>query len=122
MRYFINGFKNCLQFHGRASRKEFWMYYLWSIIFSFVVYLISSSFDSGEEVSPTLLTVVLVVFAILFFPLIALSVRRLHDIGFGTIMLIPCIVLHPFSLILLAKKGEPNENQWGPIPEEDEEY
>ena len=69
---FFNAIKICLtqkyaKFSGRASRSEYWYFTL----FSFIVMVLSSGMDALLGLS----------WLVLFIPMLAVSVRRLHDIG-----------------------------------------
>ncbi len=105
--------KKCLQnytsFKGRARRKEYWWFYL----FTLIVYIITSTMDAmaGTEYLFTGLASLA-----LFLPTLAVTVRRLHDIGRSGwwifISIIPLIGV--FILIFwLATNTQPLQNQWG---------
>ena len=67
-------FKKFSDFNGRASRSEFWYFYLFGIIVYFVGMLISvqAPFFFG----------VLIIFGFrVFVPALAVTARRLHDTG-----------------------------------------
>ena len=64
------------QFEGRASRSEFWWFYLGSILISVLVGFVDG-FLFGTEGGILSLIAVLV----LLIPGIATAVRRLHDTG-----------------------------------------
>lgn len=63
-------FRKFAVFEGRASRSEFWYFFLFTNLLGVLV----SSLFKGEEV-------LLGVIAITSLPFIAVSVRRLHDVG-----------------------------------------
>lgn len=72
--------KKFFQFRGRAPRAEYWWFYLMTIIVGLITSIVDSmlglaeSFgDNGPLNSATSLA--------LFFPTIAVAVRRLHDTG-----------------------------------------
>ncbi len=105
--------KKCLQnytsFKGRARRKEYWWFYL----FTLIVYIVTSTMDAmaGTEYLFTGLASLA-----LFLPTLAVTVRRLHDIGRSGwwifISIIPLIGV--FILIFwLATNTQPLQNQWG---------
>jgi uncharacterized membrane protein YhaH (DUF805 family) len=94
-------FSKYATFSGRASRSEFWYFYL----FYFILYVASLVITAGTEGSFLPLIVVLV----LFLPLLAAAVRRLHDTDrSGWFYLVPI-----YNIILLIQKGTPGENRFG---------
>lgn len=104
-------------FEGRASRQYFWYYVAVNFLISFVLSIVSSMFssDMGSILSGIYGLAVLV-------PGLALSVRRMHDIGKSgwNILwaLVPCV---GWIIVLYweCMKGQPGPNQYGPNPEGD---
>lgn len=112
--------KKHFQFSGRATRSEFWYFVLFSMILSFtitfigemlgILYMVSFDMPSVSEtgeisniVQNIPINILQMVFGLLmFFPSLAVGVRRLHDIGksgwWYLIVLIPFIGI----LVLLA--------------------
>ena len=113
-------------FRGRARRKEYWGFYLfWAI--SLVLLMVAGfgidgalgNLEAGQEqpvaaiVLPGLLLLAGVV------PGIAVTVRRIHDLGlsgwFYLLILLPYVgglIILVFSLMPSQKQ----ENKWGPVP------
>ena len=81
-KYFVKCFKQYVDFHGRASRSEFWMFfgvcYMAQLVFSIVMNV--SQGVSVDAVNPISL-IYLVYLMVIFIPSLAVGVRRLHDIG-----------------------------------------
>ena len=118
---------NYANFDGRASRKEFWMFYLFNIIFAVVAAVADNILGTdfkmgggyGYEASMgygwiyTLYTLAVIV------PDIAVIVRRLHDVGksgwWYFIIIIPCIGAFWF-LYLMVQDSSPLDNEYGPSP------
>ena len=111
----MNWYFKCLQhyvdFSGRARRKEFWMFYLFNIVFVAV-----AGFIDG------ILGIRLLAFLyplFIFLPGLAVTVRRLHDIGKSgwmcLINLIP-IIGTIWLLILLCTDSQYGSNKWGDNP------
>lgn len=112
--------KKHFQFSGRATRSEFWYFVLFSMILSFtisfigqmlgILYMVPFDMPSVSEtgeisniVQNIPINILQMVFGLLmFFPSLAVGVRRLHDIGksgwWYLIVLIPFIGI----LVLLA--------------------
>lgn len=112
--------QNYAVFSGRARRKEFWMFTLFNAIFVFIAVILDNATGLnfyGESYGSIYLIYNLAV----LIPTIAVSVRRLHDIDksgyFLFIGLIPLIGA-VWLLILFAKDGEPNLNEYGVNPKE----
>jgi uncharacterized membrane protein YhaH (DUF805 family) len=64
---------NYANFNGRASRQEYWMFFLFNIIFAFVAGFVDAFLGLG-------FLYLLYVLAV-FIPGLAVAVRRLHDVG-----------------------------------------
>lgn len=112
MNYYIDILKNkYAAFDGRASRKEYWMFTLFSFIAIFVLALLGSLIHFN-------FLYVIYELAILV-PAIAVTARRLHDSGkSGWWMLLALI---PFIgglivIIFLVLESQPGDNQYGPNP------
>jgi len=104
--YFLKVLKNYANFEGRARRSEYWYYTL----FYYIIYIVLAFGDAsiGSEIG--ILTVILSLG--LFIPSIAVSVRRMHDVGkSGWYILIPI-----YNLILACTNGDTGTNEYGPDP------
>lgn len=109
-------------FDGRARRKEYWSFAL----FNAIIYLIFYAVGIFLAVSTRSETLALIVFGILgiyglgvIVPSLAVTVRRLHDIGKGGgwifISFVPFVgglILFVFTLL----DSEAGENRFGPNP------
>ena len=97
-------FKNYASFKGRASRSEYWYFYLFTILVLFVIAMLSAVLYS------------LVLLGLLL-PFITVLTRRLHDTGRSgvkvLILFIPFIG-SIFLLIWLCKAGDKTANKFGP--------
>lgn len=109
---------NYATFEGRARRKEYWLFYLATIIISiafgfiegFMSGLMGSASMEDTAISPIILALVF------FIPTIAVGTRRLHDTGrsgwwqlLWFIPIIGWIVL----IVFFAQQTSPQTNQWG---------
>lgn len=85
---------------GRASRSEFWYFYLFVILVNFVV---SAVAGSSHTAIADILSIAVTI------PLIAAGVRRAHDHGkSGWFILIPL-----YNLYLYCTEGDLGENKYG---------
>ena len=91
--------KKYLDFKGRASRSEFWYFFLFYILASFPV-----GFVIGFLVSPSsefFYVLVIIFFVGLFIPTLSVTVRRFHDFGVsGWMFCLLLIVLSIMSIII----------------------
>lgn len=125
--------KHYADFSGRARRSEYWGTLLFngliqaglSIILSIVATILFSSIEINGEVTFSPLFFLLhnipiyIYLLIWFLPGLAVSVRRLHDIGksgwnvlWGGIPIIGTIILLYWS----CQDSQPGENKWGANP------
>jgi uncharacterized membrane protein YhaH (DUF805 family) len=118
MNWYVEVLKKYAVFSGRARRKEYWMFFLFNLIITFVLILIDSLMGTISPQSGLGLLSGLYSLAVLI-PSIAVTIRRLHDIGRSgwwiLISLVPVlggIVL----LIFMVLDSEPGANQYGPNP------
>ena len=120
MKWFVKCIKQYADFGGRARRTEFWMFVLFNIIFSVVASLIDRAI--GFRIGAIQMGIIGLIYSLaVLIPGLAVSVRRLHDIGKSGWMvfinLIPLIGLIWF-IVLTVKDSQPGENQYGPNPKE----
>ena len=117
----IGNYKNVLAnkyalFKGRANRSEFWLFALVNAAIS-IVYQILVSVLAGSTAATLIVSIIFGVFALaILVPGLALSVRRMHDIGKGGgwifITFVP-IIGSIWFLVLCIKEGEPAANRFG---------
>lgn len=104
--------KNWTSFRGRATRKEYWIFFVlfWCLLFA------SIFSDAYLRLEGFLSTAILIV---LLFVKLATTIRRLHDTNKSAwALLIPVIpVVGPILFFLcLCEKSHPKENTYGPYP------
>lgn len=106
MNWYLKVLKQYTDFNGRARRKEYWMFYLFSVIISVVLGVIDGVLGMEEFGIGTIYSLAI------FIPTLAAGVRRMHDLGkSGWYILIPI-----YNLILLCTDGEEGSNEYGPNP------
>lgn len=130
---FTDAIRTCLgkyaTFDGRATRSEFWFFYLFTLVVGFIGYIplivfgIIGSADNAIGTLFRLLAILwwivwIVLIIALYIPFLAVGCRRLHDRGqsgwLQLLLLVPCggIVL----IVFWAMEGTPTDNAYGPKP------
>jgi uncharacterized membrane protein YhaH (DUF805 family) len=107
-------------FQGRASRSEFWWFYLFTLLPSALLYLllvVAGRSDNGLSAFGVILMVLAGVWALAnILPFISVLVRRLHDSDrsgwWYWISLVPCIG-SLWLLVLLILDGTAGPNRFG---------
>lgn len=120
MNWYLSVLKNYAKFNGRARRKEYWFFVLFSTIVTAILIAIDASlglinYRSGFGVLSGIYTLIVLI------PSIAVAVRRLHDTNrsgwWMFILLIPLvggIVIFVFMLL----DSKPGNNRFGTNPKE----
>ena len=107
------GLQLFVTFSGRASRSEYWWFFLFVLLASFgTALLVEAAVGADGEAFIGLVVLALMV------PHLAVASRRLHDTDKSAWWLL--IVLVPFGgvvlLVLLALEPTPGPNRFGPAP------
>lgn len=112
MHWYINALRNYVGFSGRARRKEYWLFLLFTFLICFLLGFIRGLFQQPFTLVPIYLYVT-------FLPSLALQVRRLQDSGnsgwlalLGFIPYVGAIIM----LILSCLDSQPGPNRYGPNP------
>ena len=113
MNYYVSVLKKYAVFSGRSRRAEYWYFALFNIIFSIALGIVSSVINDNENIISILYSFMILI------PVLAVSVRRLHDIGKSgwmiLLFLIPLIGAI-WLLVLMCLDSNPAENKYGPNP------
>ncbi|MCC7376537.1 MAG: DUF805 domain-containing protein [Verrucomicrobiales bacterium] len=118
MSWYLAVLKKYAVFSGRARRKEYWMFVLFSTLFSILCLVADIAIGTfSQDIGVGMLNGLYSLAVLL--PSIGVTIRRLHDTGRSgwwiLILLIPCvgpIVLLVFQLM----EGNPDTNEYGPSP------
>ena len=105
--------------YGRASRSEFWWYFLFLIIISGVIGVIGGFLEAVSEEQVWIGIILQCFSALLCASIICAEIRRLHDIGksgWNVLWSLIPLIGGIYVLILLCKASQPEENQYGPLP------
>lgn len=131
---FLESIQTCIvkkyaDFNGRASRSEFWWFWLATIIvnyaWSFIISWITGAsvmmgMDGQFHFNALSLLGYIPAFALLL-PSLAVSARRLHDIGKSGWWYLLAFVCCIGGLVLIyfwAKEGDKGSNEYGPAPQD----
>ncbi len=121
MEWYISVIKKYVTFEGRARRKEYWIFFLFNLIFSIAASILDRLFHTMSAQGTGLISSLYSLFVLL--PGIAVAIRRLHDISksgwYILIGLIP-IIGWIWCIILLATDSDPGANKYGPNPKEND--
>jgi uncharacterized membrane protein YhaH (DUF805 family) len=115
MEWYICAIKKYGVFYGRARRKEFWYFYLLNFIIGIIIGLLTFFPNFGK-----IFEIISIVYSLaLFVPMLAVSVRRLHDINRSGFYLF--LALIPLAgiiklIIYLSQDSFPDENKYGLNP------
>jgi uncharacterized membrane protein YhaH (DUF805 family) len=102
-------------FSGRASRKEYWLFILSLIIFTFIAIGIDISTGTYDEVSGYGLVSGLISLALII-PSIAVAIRRLHDtnrVGWWILLSFIPLIGQIWFIVLMCLKGTEGKNRFG---------
>lgn len=112
MEWYLKVVKNYVGFQGRARRKEYWMFALFSAIISIILSILQSIVHLGHVLTWLYSLAVLL-------PSLGVSIRRLHDTGrsgwwllIGLIPFVGAIILLVFNCL----DSQDGENQYGSNP------
>ncbi len=113
MNWYLKVLKQYADFNGRARRQEFWMFYLFNVIANIILSIIDALI--GMPVLSGLYWLFILV------PSLAVTVRRLHDIGksggYFFVVFIP-LAGPIWLLIMMIQEGLKGENQYGQDPKQ----
>ena len=111
--YYILAFQKYGQFNGRATRNEYWWFYLVNI----AVTLLLTIIDSVFSIPLTLLSTIYLFASII--PSLSIQVRRLHDVDkSGWYMLLNFVIIIGWIwlLVLNILDSTPGDNKYGQNP------
>ena len=105
MNYYLKALQNYATFTGRATRSEYWYFFLFNVLIAVGLGVI------GGMMETTVLGTIYSLAVLL--PGIAVAIRRMHDVNqSGWFALIPF-----YNLVLACSEGTKGENQYGEDPQ-----
>lgn len=112
-------FSKYCTFSGRASRSEYWWWFLFTFIIGCLFGIPSSITAVNHSAGSGLPIISYIVSLALFLPSLGVLFRRLHDTGksgwwwlLGFIPVVGTIIL----IVFLAMPSQPVTNDYGPVP------
>ena len=110
MNWYLEVLRKYAVFSARARRKEYWMFFLFNLIITFVLGFIEGIVGIAPEIDQSVL-VTIYQLAILI-PSIAVGVRRMHDTDHsGWWLLVPIV-----NLVFAVSEGTRGDNRFGSDP------
>ncbi|MEM6629528.1 MAG: DUF805 domain-containing protein [Bacteroidota bacterium] len=123
MNWYIKVLRQYADFSGRARRMEYWMFSLFHTLFLCSLFFVEAVVGSTIGFFSFGIGAILYYFGTII-PALAVTVRRLHDVGksgwWFLISFVPLIGPIWF-LILTLTEGEHGPNPWGSDPKRPEE-
>jgi uncharacterized membrane protein YhaH (DUF805 family) len=113
MKWYIKVLKNYATFSGRASRTEYWMFFLFNFLISIAISILSVVLGLARNNDQSILSNIYSL--AVFLPSIAVGIRRMHDIDRSGWWIICPIV----NLVFACTKGTEGDNKFGPSPWKD---
>jgi uncharacterized membrane protein YhaH (DUF805 family) len=114
MNWYLKCLKQYADFSGRARRKEYWMFFLFNLIFGVVANVLDFALGVDGVFGLLYLLGLLI-------PGLAVTVRRLHDIdksGWWIFIALIPLIGGIWLLVLVATDSSAGKNQYGENPKE----
>ena len=126
MKYYFKVLKEYSVFHGRATRKEYWYFALFNILFLMLSIVLDNlvgtnfKYDHNGILTESHYGWIYSMYSCaLFVPALSILVRRLHDVSKSgwmfLIVFIPLVGVF-WLLVLLCLKSKHYDNEWGADP------
>lgn len=110
MNYYLTVLRQWKNFEGRSERREYWMFILVNFLINIALAILNQIISPESGFISGIYTLFVLI------PGIAVTIRRLHDIGKSGWMQL--VILIPFIgwiwfLILMVKEGDIGTNKYG---------
>jgi len=115
MKEYIDAIKKYAVFSGRVSRREYWMFFLFNLLINIILLFVGyvTFGEKGMKLFSNIYGLVILS------PALAVTIRRLHDIGkSGWWVLISLIPLFGgiILLVMLMRDSQAGDNKYGANP------
>jgi uncharacterized membrane protein YhaH (DUF805 family) len=122
MAWYLLAWQRATDFSGRSRRTEYWMFQLFNFLAAVLLGSLAFGYGAlfGEKDGFNMFAMCMGVFGVIsFIPALAITIRRLHDIGrsgwwylIAFVPLIGGLILIVFTLL----DSDPDRNEYGPNP------
>jgi uncharacterized membrane protein YhaH (DUF805 family) len=119
MAWYLLAWQRATDFSGRSRRKEYWYFQLFNAIVMIFLGLFAVAFSDQGKPATIPFGLMFTYGFVVFVPSLAVTIRRLHDIGksgwwylIAFVPLIGGLILFVFTLI----NSDPDRNEYGPNP------
>ena len=116
---YLDGFRNYINFSGRTTRKDFWWFLVYDIIFTAGVIGLLELTIKGTSIPHGIPWIIAISYVIaITTPTLAIMVRRLHDAGFSGWWMCSSLVLALLILFisLIINEGYNFYLLFSPVP------
>jgi uncharacterized membrane protein YhaH (DUF805 family) len=113
MTWYLAALKKYAVFSGRARRREYWMFFLFNLIFALILGFASGFIGAALGAGMAISNIPNIIYDLaVLIPGIAVAVRRMHDSGrSGWWIILPLV-----NLVFLCLDSQPGANEYGPNP------
>jgi uncharacterized membrane protein YhaH (DUF805 family) len=112
-------FSNMTNFSGRASRSEFWWFYLFIVIVGTILSIIASATGADSSSGFGVNVITFIIYVILVLATLSVSVRRLHDSnksGWLVLLNLLCCIGPIILIVFWVQPSTEGDNSYGPRP------
>jgi len=118
MDWYLKAMKSYATFQGRSTRSEYWYFMLFFTLMIVLPFVIAGFLGVGENGQMIMFTIAGIALLVHIIPSIAISVRRLHDIGksgwWYFISFIPYV--GSIAIMIMAMIDSKDDNEYGVNP------
>lgn len=114
-----SGFRNRINFSGRATRSEFWFWGLFIVLYSVVLLVAFLALDLSVQNAMNGFIVLCFLVLVAVAPGFALTARRLHDLdrpGWSSLVLLVPLLGQVIFLVWTCTRGTHGPNRFGSDP------
>lgn len=119
MNWYWDVLKKYFMFSGRARRKEYWMFFFINLLITVILQIALMSSPVSGGINRLLLFLFMAYPWLILIPSIAVSVRRLHDIGYSGwwyLLNFLLVIGNIIFLIMMCQDGNKGLNRFGKDP------